>query len=149
MIVQSDGKHVCSILGQKYVEREHGRPIRIRTLEEGESEGEEHELQTLSACIEELDLALAHRFAALKQGLPESTMMNKAEAAKLPPCSSTWANLSQAVSKTISGDTVVLEAGRHVLTDVVLLKKPMTLLGAGASTTQVDGGGKIGLFRGE
>ena len=53
------------------------------------------------------------------------------------------------MTKAASGDTVVLQAGRHVLTKMVVLEKPITLLGEAASTTQIDGGGKISLFLGE
>ena len=75
--------------------------------------------------------------------------MNKAEPTKVPPCSFTFSSLSKAVNETVSGDMVILQAGRHVLTKTVALEKPITLLGEGASTTQIDGGGKISLFRGE
>ena len=77
-----------------------------------------------------------------------SSMMNKAEPTKLPPCLFTSASLTQAVNETVSGDTIVLQAGRHVLTGTVHLKEPITLLGEAASTTQIDGGGRISLFSG-
>jgi hypothetical protein len=52
------------------------------------------------------------------------------------------------VAKAVSGDTVFLQAGRHVLTNLVMLKEPITLMGEAAGRTQVDGLGKTSLFEG-